>query len=718
MNRKGLINEVSKRTGHSKHVSKIIIDCLMDNIFFALKQGNKVSLKNFGTFHKAEKRSKRYYDIATGKIRTSQTKNVVKFIPAKRLKRIIGAQRLNISTDNDGSIGNYVAIEKQIFINPDTGTQPRTSTRKATSSDKGNLGKRIIRKPHIDDIKLTYDGTFIFDHFVGESEHKKFPSLKVPQKDTPILKPQVDYSGTTVGVMEPVLRKHINIMCRDIDGIKLLENVRLPILNRNYSYRPDFCLFWEKKKLYIDIEIDEPYDIVSRNPIHYQGNGDNLRDKYFIRNGWCVIRLAEQQVKENINGVINYIKRVLRWLTDENSIKIKEDTLSPIVRWTYEEATSMSSNNIREHYLNLPNYVSSDNAPTTHKGTNSQQNLLGFKKPDEDILPNTKFSQIEHKWKGIIDELKQSQYEYCRLTRSNDYQWLYFCKSLQIQPMNGEVYIQGESPLGIELQFSLDEIKNIEPLNELYSDVYWDINSANPKEDLESLLYDAIAKGKPIWMGYDSKNSGYSERFLSNVTYSFEVSPYLLRIEDLATHIGLGEGKLSIEKLDCFHGYCSNRKEFRCFAKDGRIKSIRVLNCSNVYFQNDVYSNSFVYLVKHPYDPWLYFYEDADEILNIMPQNELESAYVQGNIANLHVMKGDIDKAILTYKQKPFNFFFNPTSTWGEACLTDIKYFINLCKKHLNDNHFHKGLNAKILLTNFKKALRILTESSWYKDSL
>ena len=515
--------------------------------------------------------------------------------------------------------------------------------------------------------------------------------------------------------MEPVLRKHINIMCRDIDGIKLLENVRLPIFNRNYSYRPDFCLFWEKKKLYIDIEIDEPYDIVSRNPIHYQGNGDNLRDKYFIRNGWCVIRLAEQQVKENINGVINYIKRVLRWLTDENSIKIKEDTLSPIVRWTYEEATSMSSNNIREHYLNLPDYVSSDNAPTTHKGTDTQQNLLGFKKPDEDILPNTKFSQIEHKWKDIIDELKQSQYEYCRLTRSNDYQWLYFCKSLQIQSTNGEVYIQGESPLGIELQFSLDEIKNIEPLNELYSDVHWERKHAKSLEDfghMKNILSDAIAKGKPIWIAYRN-NSGYSERFLSNLVYSFGKTHYF------APHIGFGHNKkYGIFSLSHFHAYCSNRKEFRMFGADDRIDTLRVLNCNHVYFVEDEYAQSFANLVMSPYDYGNSFFENADEILNIIPQNELESAYVQGNIANLHVMKGDIDKAILTYKQKPFNFFFNPTSTWGEACLTDIKYFINLCKEHLNDNHFHEGLNPKILLKNFKKVLRILTESSWYKDSL
>lgn len=94
-----------------------------------------------------------------------------------------------------------------------------------------------------------------------------------------------------------------------------------------------------KKKLYIDIEIDEPYDIVSHNPIHYKGNGDNLRDRYFIRNGWCVLRFAEQQIVDNIEGTINYVKRVLAWLTDENGIKIHNNTLKEINRWSYEEAT-------------------------------------------------------------------------------------------------------------------------------------------------------------------------------------------------------------------------------------------------------------------------------------------------------------------------------------------------------------------------------------------
>lgn len=287
--------------------------------------------------------------------------------------------------------------------------------------------------------------------------------------------PQIDKVGVTVGVMEPVLQVHLYNMCKEIDEIKVLENVKLPICNRNYSYRPDFCLYWEKKNLYIDIEIDEPYDIVSRKPIHYLGNGDNLRDRYFIRNGWCVLRFAEQQIKDNVEGVINYVKRILRWLTDESEIKFHEDTLASINRWSYEEAIEMSSNSIREKYLGLPNYISSDVPSAIDEAGGANLNTYCFQKPDEDILPNLAV-QDKCKLSTIIEQLKQANCENCIVKRSNDYQWIYTCKTLKISHQNGIDLITGESPLGIELKFPLDEITEVAPLEELFPIYIGNIN--------------------------------------------------------------------------------------------------------------------------------------------------------------------------------------------------------------------------------------------------
>lgn len=501
-------------------------------------------------------------------------------------------------------------------------------------------------------------------------------------------------------------------MCKEIDGIKVLENIKFPILNRNYSYRPDFCLYWKKKSLYIDIEIDEPYDIVSRKPIHYQNNGDNLRDRYFIRNGWCVIRFAEQQVKENIKGVINYVRRVLRWLTDENGIKIHKDTLTTIDRWSQEEAAGMSSSNAREHYLGLPNYVQTpvDDDPKSIQETST------FVKPKEDILPEMASSQNESKWRTIIDEIKQSKCEYCILTRTNGYQWVYICKSLNIQSINGEFQIEGKSPLGIDLHFSIDEIGKLVPLEKLYSDMHWKSNPSMSLEDLGTLkeiLFDAIANGKPIWVAYHSNNSGYGTRFLSNIAYAWRTTDFS------APHIGLGHcKKYGIHNLSHFYAYCSYRKGFRCFAADSRIEELRVLNCNHVYLISKEYAYSFANLVMNPYESsnGNAFFENTDEILRIMPQNELKSTFVQGNLANLQVMKGEIDKAIMTYKKFPFDYFISPLLTWGETCISDIHFFINLCKEHLNDGRFYEGLDANILLHNFEEALKLLMQSSWMRD--
>lgn len=684
-----------------------------------MKQGDRVTLRDFGTFYNAEKRGKRYYDIHTGEIKTYPNKKVIKFVPYKKFKEQLLFNVLDTHIVNDGSIGNSIVVGRYIYYNPTHYTDIKriNNTNLKPTLGKENIARRVIRKPKLETINLSFEGHFLFDHFLGENEHTEYPSLKVSKKNTPILVPQVDKTGVTIGVMEPILLAYLVNMCKEIDGVKVLKSVKLPILNRNYSYRPDFCLYWEREKLYIDIEIDEPYDIVSRKPIHYEGNSDNLRDRYFIRNGWCVIRFAEQQVKDNIEGVVNHIKRVLRWLTDESRIKIHEETLSPIKRWSYEEATTMSLNNIREHYLELKDNASLGNHQTMDIDMESTQNAFAFMKPDEDILPETTLSPNELKWEKAIDELKKSNIEHCILTRTNGYQWIYTCKSLHIQSTNGVNCIAGQSPLETDIHIPLDDIETLVPLKELFSNVYWEYNSSMSLKDLNTLgeiLFDAIANGKPIWISYHSNNSGRSTRFLSNIVYSWSSTSYF------TPHIGLGHCKKhGIRCLSHFHAYCSNRKEFRCFAADGRIEKLKVLNCSHVYFFKGEYAKSFAHLVMSPYESnnGNAFFENADEILHIMPQNEFKSAFVQGNLANLQVLKGEIDKAILTYKQKPYDFFITPTLTWGEICLSDIKFFIDLCNKHLNDSHFYEGLDANILLHNFEEVLRQLMQSSWMQDN-
>lgn len=707
MNKKQLIREVARRTGFSIRLSSMIVKFYTQTIISELKQGHRISLKDFGAFCIVKRHGKTYFDFRDSKIKKSPATKSVKFIPYKNFKKQLC--HIDIHSINDGSLENTITLGPRIFTNPQPKHRERNSNISSPNYGKQNIGERTIHKQDALASVLVFNGKFFYDKFQGELDHTIFPSINIPQRNTSILVPQPDKTGATIGIMEPVLLSSLHKVCKDFSCIKIIGNVKLPILNRNYSYRPDICLFWEEKNLYIDIEVDEPYDIVSRKPIHYKGNGDNLRDRYFIRNGWCVIRFTEQQVHDNIEGVTNYIKRMLRWLTNDERIRYNEDTLSYVKRWSYDQAEQMASDNTRERYLGLPDYDSTKYTQMNIVSNNLNSGNVVFSKPDEDILPAIK----ESKWASVINEIAKSNCDYCKVFRKNGYQWVYNNRQMRIISQNGKECITGNSPLGYELEISVDEIADLVPLEDLFSKIHWESHSNMQIEDFHKMieiLFDAIANGNPIWIAYDSKNSGYGTRFLSNLVYYWKEATYD------APHIGLGHcAKYGFDSLSHFYAYCSNRKEFRMFAADGRLKSLKVLNCDHVYIANKVYERSFAKLIMSLYDNGNAFFENADKILEYMPVNEHDSSITQVNLADLHVLKGNPNKAIELYEQKPYGYFLTPYCTWGEACIDDIKFFINLFNGHLDDNHDYYNFNAKAQILNFEKVLEKLAQSSWMR---
>lgn len=711
MNKKQLIREVARITKFSIRLSKIIVNCCIKTILSELQQGHRISLKDFGAFHIVKSLGRTYFDIQKKEIKKSSAKNIVKFVPYKKFKKQLSTNVVDVHDENDGSIGNIITLEPRVFINPAPTPKKLNPNNSSPLSGKQNIGKRCKRKQDVAEHYLAFEGKFLYDKFQGELDHDSFPSVKVPQHDTSILIPKPDKTGTTVGVMEPVLLSSIRKMCQELNNIIVLDNVKLPILNRNYSYRPDVCLYWKERNIYVDIEVDEPYDIVSRKPIHYKGNGDNLRDRYFIRNGWCVIRFAESQIHKNIEGVTNYIKRMLRWLTNDESIKYDEDTLESVERWTYEQAEQMASDNAREHYLNLPDYVSTDDTQTNHVSATYDTKRLGFIKPDEDVLPPIEQS----KWVSVIDKIAQINCDYCKVLKNDGYQWVYKNKQIKIVSHSGNEFIIGKSPLEYELEIPVDEIKDIVPMENLFSEKQWEYNPCMQSEDyytMREILFNAIANGNPIWIAYDSNNSGYSTRFLSNLVFC------RMGATNNAPHIGLGLcTKHGMSSLSHFYAYCSNRKEFRMFAADGRIRELKVLNCEHVYIATEVYERSFAKLIMSIYDNCNgnAFFENVDKILEYMPKRELDSPITQIKLADFHVLKGDIYSAMELYKKKTYGFFLTPSCTWGEACIGDIKFFIKLFEDHLKDSSDYYGFNAQKQKQNFEKVLGLLIQSPWMR---
>jgi len=138
--------------------------------------------------------------------------------------------------------------------------------------------------------------------------------------------------------------------------IKFLETARRTISNHFFldmgidqnTYYPDLTLICPITGLHINIEIDEPYTLSDKLPIHYFGE-DEKRNNYFLDHNWCVVRFTEEQVIKHPEEAVGTIISIIRSITNlEPSYK---SSLKRFKVWTYEDAVIMANKNYRQKYL-------------------------------------------------------------------------------------------------------------------------------------------------------------------------------------------------------------------------------------------------------------------------------------------------------------------------------------------------------------------------------
>ena len=115
------------------------------------------------------------------------------------------------------------------------------------------------------------------------------------------------------------------------------------------GYVPDITIICRRTGLHIDIEIDEPYNLTDRLPIHYRNSADDERNRFFIESGWAVIRFAEEQIVRNGLECIKTIESIYWSLARLQ--KYYETNLEAIQSWSYEDSLIMMANQHREGYL-------------------------------------------------------------------------------------------------------------------------------------------------------------------------------------------------------------------------------------------------------------------------------------------------------------------------------------------------------------------------------
>ena len=119
------------------------------------------------------------------------------------------------------------------------------------------------------------------------------------------------------------------------------------------GYYPDIMVSTQNG-VFIDIEIDEPYEMTSRKEIHYIGCDDEERNARIAKKGWMIIRFSEKQVMTNCFSCTKMVRNLVN-IIDEGDLQAVDDliTITETIkdkRWRKEDARMMSINNYRRTY--------------------------------------------------------------------------------------------------------------------------------------------------------------------------------------------------------------------------------------------------------------------------------------------------------------------------------------------------------------------------------
>jgi len=274
--------------------------------------------------------------------------------------------------------------------------------------------KQIIKsepnEEQTDNLRILFNPN---SHFVQEGQYQ-YPVVKMPKQKTSLKLPRTGRTNQK-GYKENDFYHQLK---QNIVDIEISNNVHMVIPNFNKPYEPDIVLFDKSLNLYIDIEIDEPYDGYYRYPTHYinpedEVKQDNIRDLFFTESGWIVIRFTEKQVHCQVNECIDHIKNVLNSIYNRDftdHVKCEKEN-----QWDYNQCIQWQKFNYREKYLEIDRFQKQYSYKEIEIDTEESESI-------EDIIQRTRkfnfnnwnssiaFDEETHKYLHPKDETGNAEY--------------------------------------------------------------------------------------------------------------------------------------------------------------------------------------------------------------------------------------------------------------------------------------------------------------------
>ena len=170
-----------------------------------------------------------------------------------------------------------------------------------------------------------------------------YPQLRFPEKGT-ILYPFRRHPLIQPGALEQAFARELT--SRLPAGVVCLLNACIITTDKQPAYYPDLALIVAgRPDIRIDVEIDEPYQQATREPIHYLSCGDVFRDHLLNHRGWTVVRFAVQQVVQEARICADYLVELLAAMVSDMATASQHVFTSvpfPVAAWTRSEALKMA----------------------------------------------------------------------------------------------------------------------------------------------------------------------------------------------------------------------------------------------------------------------------------------------------------------------------------------------------------------------------------------
>ena len=208
----------------------------------------------------------------------------------------------------------------------------------------------------------------------AKSQRDAYPKYVLPVRGAPVQPPRRGRSGRRGYTEEDFAAQ----LTTHFGGqFQILTDVSFAVANGTRSYEPDAVLHLPEHHLYVDIEVDEPYNGFTRVATHCEGD-DDLRDEVFVSRGWVVVRFPEVLVHRQPAACCRFVADLLAAIVPGYTVPTSLSGVVPPERvelWDVLQSQKWSREKYREGYLGIDRFGASaeDEVTFTDQLTEQEQ---------------------------------------------------------------------------------------------------------------------------------------------------------------------------------------------------------------------------------------------------------------------------------------------------------------------------------------------------------